>query len=123
MIERPLSSTANDVVIAKTPFELTITQTLPWAATTTLEGSFEGEVDTNATTLKVTFNKASVKADGTNYALNLPSGNAGARFELCVFARHDVDSGASYFAGSETLAGQIIWLWTTGFGKAFRADG
>jgi hypothetical protein len=75
VIERPGTSTQNDVVIAKTPFELTITQTLPWAATTTLEGSFEGEVDADATTLKVTFNKASVKADGTNYALNLPSGN------------------------------------------------
>jgi hypothetical protein len=75
VIERPASSTQNDVLIPKTAFELTITQTLPWAATTTLEGTFEGEVDTNATTLKVTFNKASVKADGTNYALNLPSGN------------------------------------------------
>lgn len=75
VIERPATSTANDVVIAKTPFEVTITQTLPWAATTTLEGTFEGDVDTNATSLKVTFNKASVKADGTNYALNLPSGN------------------------------------------------
>jgi hypothetical protein len=75
VIERPATSTQNDVMIAKTPFELTITQTLPWAATTTLEGTFEGEVDTTATTLKVTFNKASVRADGTNYALNLPSGN------------------------------------------------
>lgn len=74
VIERPLSSTADNVAIAKTDFELTITQTLPWVAETTIEGSFEGEVDTNATTLKVTFNKASVKADGTNYALNLPSG-------------------------------------------------
>jgi hypothetical protein len=75
VVERPATSTQNDVVIAKTSFELTITQTLPWAATTTLEGTFEGEVDTNATTLKVTFNKAAVRADGTNYALNLPSGN------------------------------------------------
>jgi hypothetical protein len=74
VIERPATSTADDVAIAKTPFELTITQTRPWAATTTLEGTFQGEVDTNATTLKVTFNKASVKADGTNYALNLPGG-------------------------------------------------
>jgi hypothetical protein len=74
VIERPATSTQNDVVIARTPFELTITQTRPWAATTTLEGTFEGEVDTTATTLKVTFNKASVKADGTTYALNLPSG-------------------------------------------------
>jgi hypothetical protein len=75
VIERPATSTANDVVIARTPFEVTITQTLPWAATTTLEGTFEGDVDTNATSLQVTFNKASVRADGTNYALNLPSGN------------------------------------------------
>jgi hypothetical protein len=75
VIERPLTSTQNDVVIAKTPFELTITQTRPWVAETTLEGTFEGEVDTAATTLKVTFNKALVKADGTKYALNLPSGN------------------------------------------------
>ena len=75
VIERPVNSTQDDVVIPKTGFELTITQTLPWAATTWLEGTFEGEVDTNGTTLKVTFNKASVRADGTNYALNLPSGN------------------------------------------------
>ena len=75
VIERPAASTQEDVAIPKTAFELTITQTLPWAATTTLEGTFEGEVDTTATTLKVTFNKASVRADGTNYALNLPSGN------------------------------------------------
>ncbi|HSD47094.1 MAG TPA: pilus assembly PilX N-terminal domain-containing protein [Pyrinomonadaceae bacterium] len=75
VIERPATSTQDDVVITRTPFELTITQTLPWAATTTIEGTFEGEVDTNATTLKVTFNKAAVRADGTNYALNLPSGN------------------------------------------------
>jgi Flp pilus assembly protein TadG len=74
VIERPATSTQNDVVIARTPFEITITQTAPWAATTTLEGTFEGDVDTTATTLKVTFNKASVKADGTNYALNLPGG-------------------------------------------------
>jgi hypothetical protein len=75
VIERSAGSVQDDVVIPKTSFELTITQTLPWTATTTLEGTFEGEVDTTATTLKVTFNKASVKADGTNYALNLPSGN------------------------------------------------
>ena len=75
MIERPATSTADDVAIARTPFELTIRQTRPWTATTTLEGTFEGEVDTTATTLKVTFNRASVKADGTTYALNLPSGN------------------------------------------------
>jgi hypothetical protein len=75
VIERSAGSVQDDVVIPKTSFELTITQTLPWTATTTLEGTFDGEVDTTATTLKVTFNKASVKADGTNYALNLPSGN------------------------------------------------
>jgi hypothetical protein len=71
VIERPLTSTANDVVIPKTGFELTITQNLPWAATTTLEGTFEGDVDIAATTVKVTFDKAFVKADGTKYALNL----------------------------------------------------
>jgi Tfp pilus assembly protein PilX len=74
VIERPLSSTADDVVIPKTGFELTITQSLPWVATTILEGTFEGEVDTAATTVKVTFDKASVKADGTTYALNLAGG-------------------------------------------------
>src|ERR1700752_145607 len=74
VIERPNTSTADDVVIPKTGFEITITQSLPWAATTTLEGVFEGEVDTAGTTLKVTFDKASVKADGTTYALNLASG-------------------------------------------------
>ena len=74
VIERPVTSTADDVVIAKTGFEITITQTLPWAATTYLEGTFEGEVDTNATTVKVTFDKAYVKADGTKYALNLADG-------------------------------------------------
>jgi hypothetical protein len=74
VIERPLSSTADNVVIPKTGFEITISQNLPWVATTTLEGTFEGEVDTNATTVKVTFDKASVRADGTNYALNLASG-------------------------------------------------
>lgn len=74
VIERPASSTNDDVSIPKTGFEITITQTLPWAATTYLEGTFEGEVDTNATTVKVTFDKAYVKADGTKYALNLESG-------------------------------------------------
>ena len=74
VIERPAGSTDNDVVIPKTDFELTITQTTPWAATTTLEGSFEGDVDVVGTTLKVTFDEPNVKADGTNYALNLPSG-------------------------------------------------
>jgi hypothetical protein len=74
VIERPNTSTANDVVIPTTGFELTITQTLPWSATTTLEGHFEGEVDTNATTVKVTFDKVSVRADGTTYALNFAGG-------------------------------------------------
>lgn len=74
VIERPASSTADDVAIPKTGFEITITQTLPWAATTYLEGTFEGEVDSAATTVKVTFDKAYVKADGTKYALNLAGG-------------------------------------------------
>ena len=74
VIERPLSSTADDVVIPKTGFEITISQNLPWVATTFIEGTFEGEVDSAATTLKVTFDKASVRADGTTYALNLASG-------------------------------------------------
>ena len=74
VIERPVSSTADDVNIPKTGFEIAVTQSLPWAATTYLEGTFEGEVDTNATTVKVTFDKAYVKADGTKYALNLDSG-------------------------------------------------
>jgi hypothetical protein len=74
VIERPGTSTDNDVTIPKTGFEITITQTLPWAATTILEGAFEGDVDTAATTVKVTFDKAYVKADGTKYALNLDGG-------------------------------------------------
>src|SRR4029078_9799986 len=74
IIERPVTSTADDRVIPKTGFELTITQSLPWAATTTLEGTFEGEVDTAATTVKVTFDKAYVKAHGTKYALNIEDG-------------------------------------------------
>ena len=73
-LERPASSTANDVAIGKTGFEIAITQSLPWTATTYLEGTFEGDVDSNATTVKVTFDKAYVKADGTKYALNLDSG-------------------------------------------------
>ncbi|HZI60661.1 MAG TPA: pilus assembly PilX N-terminal domain-containing protein [Pyrinomonadaceae bacterium] len=71
VIERPVGSVLDDVAIPETDFELTISQTRPWAATTTIEGSFEGEVDVVGTTLKVTFDKASVKADGTTYALNL----------------------------------------------------
>ena len=74
VIERPVTSTADNVVIPKTGFEITITQSLPWAATAYLEGTFEGEVDTTSTTVKVTFDKASVRADGTNYALNLAGG-------------------------------------------------
>ena len=74
VIERPLSSTADDVVIPKTGFEITITQNLPWAATTTLEGTFQGEVDSAATTMQVTFDKVSVRADGTTYALNVGGG-------------------------------------------------
>jgi hypothetical protein len=74
VIERPVTSTADDVVIGKTGFELTITQTSPWAATTYLEGTFEGEVDTTSTTVKVTFDKLFVKAEGTNFALNLSGG-------------------------------------------------
>jgi hypothetical protein len=74
VIERPAGSTDEDVAIEKTGFEIEITQSLPWAATTYLEGTFEGEVDTNATTVKVTFDKAYVKADGTKYALNLADG-------------------------------------------------
>jgi len=71
VIERPVTSTADDVIIPRTGFELTITQTLPWAATTYLEGTFEGEVDTTSTTVRVTFDDAYVKADGTNFALDL----------------------------------------------------
>src|SRR6185295_1593815 len=74
IIERPAGSTANDVAIEKTGFEITISQSLPWVAETTLEGTFEGEVDNVGTTVKVTFDKARVKADGTTYALNLASG-------------------------------------------------
>jgi len=74
VIERPVTSTADDVVIGKTGFELTITQTLPWAATAYLEGTFAGEVDTTSTTVKVTFDKLFVKAEGTNFALNLSGG-------------------------------------------------
>jgi hypothetical protein len=71
VIERPVSSTDDNVAIPKTGFEITITQSLPWAATTYLEGTFEGVVNTSSTTVKVTFDKAYVKADGTKYALNL----------------------------------------------------
>lgn len=75
VIERPVTSTQEDVAIAETDFELTITQTRPWAASTVLEGTIQGEVDTAATTLNVSFKKVSVKADGTTYALNLAGGD------------------------------------------------
>lgn len=74
VIERPAISTDDDVAIEKTGFEITITQSLPWAATTTLEGTFEGEVDAASTTVKITFDKAYVRADGTKYALNIADG-------------------------------------------------
>lgn len=70
VIERPITSTADDVIIPKTGFELTITQGMPWAATAYVEGTFEGDVDSASTTVKVTFDKAYIKADGTKYALN-----------------------------------------------------
>ena len=71
VITRPVTSTANNVVIPKTGFEITITQSLPWAASAYLEGTFEGQVNLASTTVSVTFDKVSVKADGTTYALNL----------------------------------------------------
>ena len=77
-IERPLTSTADDVTIPATDFEITVSQTRPWVATTTFEGSFQGEVDTASTTVRVTFDKVVMKADGTAYTLNLPAG-AGSR--------------------------------------------
>src|SRR6185312_3333793 len=74
VIQRPVTSIKKNAKISKTTFRLTITQTLPWAATAVLEGSFQGEVDTAASSVQVTFDKASIKADGTNFALNLPGG-------------------------------------------------
>jgi len=74
VIERPATSTKKNAKISKTSFTLTITQTLPWAATAVFEGSFQGEVDTAASSVQVTFDKASIKADGTTFALKLPSG-------------------------------------------------
>ena len=70
VIERPLTSIQNGVVIPKTHFDLTVTQTRPWAATTTFEATFEGLVNLASTTVKVTFKKTSMRADGTTYALN-----------------------------------------------------
>lgn len=74
VIERPVTSTQNDVIIPRTDFEITVSQTLPWVATTTFEGTFEGDVDIAATTVRVTFDKVVMKADGTAYTLNLPAG-------------------------------------------------
>ncbi|HET6889892.1 MAG TPA: hypothetical protein VFH31_02220 [Pyrinomonadaceae bacterium] len=78
VIERPVTSIQNDVIIPKTNFEITVSQTLPWIATTTFEGTFEGDVDIASTTVKVTFDRVVMKADGTAYTLNLPAG-AGSR--------------------------------------------
>jgi hypothetical protein len=75
VIERPVTSTQNGVVIPRTDFELTISQTLPWVASTVFKASIQGTVDTNSTTLQVTFHKAAMKADGTNYALNFGGGS------------------------------------------------
>jgi hypothetical protein len=74
VIERPVTSTKNGVSIPKTNFQVVITQTLPWAATTILDGTFEGSVGTASSSVKATFEKATVKADGTTYTLNLASG-------------------------------------------------
>ena len=122
VIERPLSSTADNVVIPKTGFEITISQNLPWVATTFLEGTFEGEVDSAATTLKVTFDEASVRADGTTYALNLASGTQVLDLSYTQFAINDFDSGKSDFSGSETPAAQGLRVWTTGRRKATGVD-
>ena len=75
VIERPVTSTQNGVVIPKTDFNLTITQGLPWPATTVFEAWIEGTVNVDSSTLKVTFHKVSMKADGTNYALNFGGGS------------------------------------------------
>ena len=74
-IERPASSTQDGVVIPRTDFEITINQTKPWLATIVLEASFQGVVNVASTTLRVTFEKVSMKADGTNYALNFGGGS------------------------------------------------
>jgi len=75
VIIRPVTSTKNHVAIPKTDFELTVTQTLPWAASTVFKASFEGIVTDNSTTLQVTFKKVAQKADGTNYSLNFGGGS------------------------------------------------
>jgi hypothetical protein len=110
IIERPVTSTQDDVVIPKTGFEITIKQSLPWAATTYLEGTFEGDVDSAGTTVKVTFDKAGER-------------HASARSQLHVITRHDLDSGTSYLSRSEAVTHQILWLWPTEFGKTFGVDG
>jgi hypothetical protein len=75
IIERPVSSTQDGVVIPKTDFEITISQSKPWVATTVLEASIEGVVNVASSTVKVTFDKVAVKADGTNYALDFTGGS------------------------------------------------
>ncbi|MFN2532993.1 MAG: hypothetical protein ABR555_17035 [Pyrinomonadaceae bacterium] len=71
VIERPISSVQNAVVIPKTHFNLTITQTRPRPATTIFEATLEGIVNLVSCSVTVTFKKVSMRADGTNYALNL----------------------------------------------------
>ena len=75
------------------------------------------------TTVKVTFDKAYVKADGTKYALNLASGTQVLNLSYTASPAHDEHSGESDFARSKALVDQVIWLWTTGSGEASRADG
>lgn len=82
VIQRPVTSIQNDVVIPKTDFEITVNQTLPWIATTTFEGTFEGEVDIASTTVKVTFDRVVRRADGTAYTLNLPAGPGSSVLDL-----------------------------------------
>jgi hypothetical protein len=72
VIERPVTSTDPGVLISPTDFELTVTQTNPWAATITFEATIEA-VDVATTSIKITFKKVSMKADGTTYALNFPA--------------------------------------------------
>ncbi|CAN5678269.1 hypothetical protein BH18ACI4_BH18ACI4_20210 [soil metagenome] len=73
VIERPATSTDDDVDIPETDFELTVTQSKPWVETITFEATFQGQVDTGSTSVEVTFRKVSMKADGTTYALNFPA--------------------------------------------------
>ena len=75
IIERPVNSTQDGVVIPKTDFEITISQSKPWSATTVFEASIEGVVNAASTTVKVTFDNVAMKADGTNYALNFSGGS------------------------------------------------